>query len=446
MYRSPRHRVPWWVVSYLDLRSMLSLTVLAAHLDQKISSSVYGGFCCPVQVSISTVWGCSLFIHFVSAGLVCFCYATQTIFVSITILILTTFCTFGLVAVSAWFLAERYIYSKHNGLRWLSDVIHDHWAQFIKYPPIQFIRYIPRRVRGGLRRLKSQLSCGNDQFSELEDGLPFPNGVDDREMASPSPIAYRHPGISGSTDKGVAFTESPVNSLHPVNTSNRPDTPMSPTSVLQSPSRHFSFATASVAASTAAAASESPTTPATEGTIAGGPKLKGVNLFRQIAWKAVAAENNQNGSTAASPAHGMAAVRSMTVLSDPGRRRDTDESHHLKAGRISALRPSLKKLRVTDTIWDHTALVRHLQFSPNGKVLATCGWDGTARLFDVPTTAGGGVGRKNVMAVAGKSLGTVMFWGQAAWSPDGRWLLTKWMAGIQVWTEVRHLSLPELRN
>lgn len=39
------------------------------------------------------------------------------------------------------------------------------------------------------------------------------------------------------------------------------------------------------------------------------------------------------------------------------------------------------------------------------------------------------------MAVAGKSSGTVMFWGQAAWSPDGRWLLTKWMAGIQVWTD-----------
>jgi len=211
--------------------------------------------------------------------------------------------------------------------------------------------------------------------------------------------------------------------------------------VLQSPSRHFSFTTASAVASNAAAASESPTIPATEGTPAGGPKLKGANLFRQLAWNAVAAENNQNGSTASSPTHGMAAVRSMTVLSDPGRRRDTDEgSHHLKAGRISALRPSLKKLRVTDTIWDHTALVRHLQFSPNGKVLATCGWDGTVRLFDVPTAAGGGVGRVNVMAVAGKSLGTVMFWGQAAWSPDGRWLLTKWMAGIQVWTEVRRFS------
>jgi hypothetical protein len=378
-------------------------------------------------------------IYCVSAGLVGFCYATQTTFVAITILLLTSFCTFGLVAVSAWFLAERYIYSKHNGLRWLSDVLNDHWTAFIKYPPIQFMRYIPRRIEDSLRRLKNNLCCGDDKSSELEDGLPFPNGVDDREKGSPSPVAYRHPRISGSMDKGLGFNESPISSIHPVN---YPETPVAPALTMQSPSRHFSFTAASVVASTTAA-SESPTA-VTEGILMNGPKLRGANLFRQLAWK-VAAENTQNGSTTGSPARGMSVSRSMTVLSDPSRRRDTDEgSQHLKAGRISALRPSLKKLKVTDTIWDHTALVRHLQFSPNGKVLATCGWDGTARLFDIPTTTSEGIGRRSVMAVAGKSLGTVMFWGQAAWSPDGRWLLTKWMAGIQVWTEVRHIFFPIL--
>jgi hypothetical protein len=213
--------------------------------------------------------------------------------------------------------------------------------------------------------------------------------VDEREKASLSQVAHPPPELSGSTDEGVVSTEIPVSAIQP----------------------------------------------ATEGILAGEPKLKGANLFRQLAWKAVAAENAQYGLMAASPAHG---PLGMAVPSERGKRRDG--SHHLNPSRISELRPSLKKLQVADTIWDHTALVKHLQFSPDGKVLATCGWDGTARLFNVPTAAGAGIGRRNVMAIAGKSLGAVKFWEQAAWSPDGRWLLTKWKDGVQIWTEVCRLS------
>ncbi|CAG8736282.1 17569_t:CDS:2, partial [Acaulospora colombiana] len=142
-------------------------------------------------------------------------------------------------------------------------------------------------------------------------------------------------------------------------------------------------------------------------------KLRGANRFRQLAWKVVEKEREQTpsrGNTA------MSQARATTILSDAAKRRDTNEGKgteaQIKPGRLTALRPSLKRLQVTHTILDHTALVRHLQFSPNGKLLATCGWDGTARLFDVPMDANDVVGRHRIMAASGG------FLGQVAWSPD----------------------------
>jgi hypothetical protein len=63
-----------------------------------------------------------------SAGLVCFCYASQNHIVAVVVLILTAFCTFGLGAVSLWFIAERWAYSRHQGTRWLADVVEENWG------------------------------------------------------------------------------------------------------------------------------------------------------------------------------------------------------------------------------------------------------------------------------------------------------------------------------
>ena len=60
----------------------------------------------------------------------------------------------------------------------------------------------------------------------------------------------------------------------------------------------------------------------------------------------------------------------------------------------------------------HAAAVRHLAFSPDGKLLATCCEDGTARAWEVAT------GRRLLEA---EHAGPVT---HACFSPDGKLLLT----------------------
>ena len=62
-----------------------------------------------------------------SAGLVCFCFASQTHIVAVIVLTLTAVCTFGLGAVSLWFLAELLAFKRHQGTRWLADVVEESW-------------------------------------------------------------------------------------------------------------------------------------------------------------------------------------------------------------------------------------------------------------------------------------------------------------------------------
>lgn len=66
-------------------------------------------------------------------------------------------------------------------------------------------------------------------------------------------------------------------------------------------------------------------------------------------------------------------------------RKDTSNkpSPAAKMSRMILLSHSLKVLDNTETIQVHQALVRHLQFSPSGKWLATCSWDGTSKLYKV---------------------------------------------------------------
>ncbi|KAG8793598.1 hypothetical protein FRC17_008419, partial [Serendipita sp. 399] len=377
MYRSPRHRVPWWVLIWIK-RSPIILMVISVGLF--------------------------------NTGLVCFCYATQKRMVFLFVLVLTCICNFGLLAVSTWFTAERWIYSKHNGLRWLSDVINDEWHKFIKYPPVKFIRYVPRWIVRGVK----YIFCIRHEDSDIEDGLPFPNG-DTRLSASPSPVDMRQPKGSEGGDKEYAITDSPV--LSRVERASEDDNHIPS---LRSPTRLLSLTSIM---------SSPPGTPSMDEHA--GPaapvKLTGVSRFRQIAWKV--AENQKETSSVGSGGP----LRGATLNQDPTKRRDTAEGKTVdlqqpKPGRLTAIRPALKKLQVTHTLLDHTGLVRHLQFSPNGRLLATCGWDGTARLFIVPQDRSDQVERSRVMAVSDG------FLGQVAWSPDGNWLLTKWTTGIQLWS------------
>jgi WD40 repeat protein len=97
----------------------------------------------------------------------------------------------------------------------------------------------------------------------------------------------------------------------------------------------------------------------------------------------------------------------------------------IRGQRVSTLIPKLKTLEPIQEISIHTALVRHLQFSPNGKYLATSSWDRSSIIFRVGESF-------STQAVLVHVRG---FIGQVAWSATGTILLTRLTRGIKVWNE-----------
>ncbi|KAG9318950.1 WD40-repeat-containing domain protein [Chiua virens] len=85
----------------------------------------------------------------------------------------------------------------------------------------------------------------------------------------------------------------------------------------------------------------------------------------------------------------------------------------------------LKHLDLTQELFPHGALVRHVQFSPNGKYLATSSWDRTAVIFRVGETL---TQHRTLVHVRG-------FVSQVAWSPKGTFLLTRFTRGLKLWSE-----------
>lgn len=110
-------------------------------------------------------------------------------------------------------------------------------------------------------------------------------------------------------------------------------------------------------------------------------------------------------------------------------RRDSSE-HQLNPARIQTYVPMLRTLRSSQMLAEHVALVKHLQFSPDGQFLATCSWDKTALIWRV------GTGPSEDFVVMHKLVHTSRiggFVGQVAWSPSGDLLLTKQLKSIKMW-------------
>ncbi|KAG1850771.1 hypothetical protein C8R48DRAFT_778116 [Suillus tomentosus] len=97
----------------------------------------------------------------------------------------------------------------------------------------------------------------------------------------------------------------------------------------------------------------------------------------------------------------------------------------IQGQRVSMLIPKLRTLEPIQDLSIHTALVQHLQFSPNGKYLATSSWDRSSIIFRVGESF-------STQAVLVHVRG---FIGQVAWSATGTILLTRLTRGIKVWTE-----------
>ncbi|KAG2030418.1 quinon protein alcohol dehydrogenase-like superfamily [Suillus americanus] len=326
-----------------------------------------------------------------SAGLVLFTYSTNQGKVTSTITtVFTAFTSFGLAAVSAWFASERWTFVHHRGSKWLSDVLKDALRRFMALRLISIIsksfgwglQCVQKGVEVAGHKLRRVPSMGTITTAALEQGDNLTNGEYAHAISrSPEPPPLLSP-IRQSTDSHSHF--SAEGSSHPN---------------LESPATTFS------------GTSNSPITPRDRLTSA----IRSVMMLQS----ATSSPSNPFSSPTRKRTTSSAFTDVSRVMSETG------VTTTYRGSKVASLISKLKSLEATQDLVAHSALVRHLQFSPNGKFLATSSWDRTTIIFRV----GDPCVPHRVLAHASG------FVGQVAWSPVGVLLLTRLNRAIKIWTE-----------
>ena len=222
-------------------------------------------------------------------------------------------CCFGLAALSLWFAFERWIFDWHDGHKLLSDAIKDARQNFLSAGPVA---WSTSRVQGGFslsRRFFAILSSAS------------------HSMKAPWSIRSSSSHASASSDAEAQSDAMEMAAATP------------------GMQRRF---TASSSASTV-------DIPPLE--------LKGVERFKYIVNAIIIANRmrrvGDDVPTPPSPEMFKRATRRITQVSDV--------APTVPSAMVNALVPRLRNLAVTSRLDAHNALVKDIQFSPDGKLLAT---------------------------------------------------------------------------
>ncbi|KAJ7104489.1 WD40 repeat-like protein [Mycena belliarum] len=369
MYRSPGHRVPWWVLIWIKRSPLVFLVMSVACF---------------------------------SIGLVLFSYASgQALVTSIITTIFTIFTSFGLAAVSTWFASERYVFLRHRGRKWLLDVLLDSKDQFMALPGIERILKVFRVIRRRFRTTRKAVASATSKTVNLLSANSSDSEKSDDLEANVLPVSNGHSRQASAMASVAQLVMADA------------CTPSTPASTQE------------------ATPSNSPTLTSVgmgEAATPGGTPTRG-----KLLWKN-ALQTVRMRSVAAAPFGPRVPRRqrttSSTLTSGFGDRKRTVIDEPLPAlvvrSRVATLRPKLNTLVATEGLDAHQALVRHLQFSPDGKFLATSSWDRTSIIWRIEKPS---LILHRVLAHAQG------FVGQVAWSDTGNMLLTKLNRGMKVWTE-----------
>ncbi|PCH35089.1 WD40 repeat-like protein [Wolfiporia cocos MD-104 SS10] len=376
MYRSPGNRVPWWVLIWIKRSPLVFLVSSVACF---------------------------------SMGLVLFAYSSgqDKVTRTLTSVFSASSCV-GLAAVSAWFVSERLIYDRHKGHKWLADAISETKVRVCSTSGMQWIMYEPRAIawRMWRRLLKSWRAI----FARLEgfsratrrirraSTMMSSDGEKTEDVSSEeasSPLGYSTPTTPRQTHHRTASLGS-MGAILPMYDPSTPERP---------------FATLS-----------DPTTPEKELN----PAIR--DRWRATVRKAVAINNVVKAFPQGQNAKGIA---SSGDIQGSSAKLAGEELATAKANRMAAekanLVPQLRSLEVAQAFTPHTALVKHLHFSPDGEYIATSSWDHTSKLFRVHGRAP--LEQYRVLAH------TQRFVKQVAWSPDGEYILTRQANTIGIWTK-----------
>lgn len=277
--------------------------------------------------------------------------------------VFTVFTSFGLAAVSAWFASERWAFTQHRGKKWLGDVLVEVNERFLQLPGISVItrglhwasEWASMRaasVGTKLRRVKSItksiMSSDGEKASDVENGIPLT--LSPGEGAFSSALSRRRPSETGPASP-------PVDSPTVASSFGSSPSPTSPNGPTNSPASPIPLST--------------------------GRQLW-KNAFRTV--KMTTALSNP--ISARSPRRQR--TTSSSLLPSDRKRLITDPPvKAIVRSRVAALVPKLKCLEPTQDMAAHQALVRHLQFSPDGKFLATSRY--VSVIFFLQSTSHSGV-------------------------------------------------------
>lgn len=360
-----------------------------------------------------------------STGLVCFTYASgQGPIVTTCATIFTSLTSLALLAVAVWFAMERAVYAQTKGSRWLEDIMREWKTSFLrrtgliwvaKVPPAGFKKaatwssetlgkfggFVSSTVGGPTTRRGSS-STGSDPYDmeEYAAGLPTPNTSPKTErmrrfssVSDPKPIRVQSPPPLPQVFENREMSSSPVQERAPWPGS-RHDLPPPQDS------------------------SQDPPPPPTSPT----PRMRFKDAVRKVTHLERMKPTPKSPTKIGPGSHGR--ERSLTLPASSDGHTDPNERFAPRQTRLAGLIPKLKALKPTQELYEHAGLVRHLQFSPDGKWLATCSWDRKAIIWKVEAT----VSLHRVLAHAGAG-----FLSQVAWSPNGKYLLTRTFRHVKVW-------------
>ncbi|KAJ1311843.1 hypothetical protein OPQ81_010304 [Rhizoctonia solani] len=393
IYRSPRSYVPWWVSIWIKRSPLFFL------IGSVIAFSI--GLCVFTYSSKQS--------HVVSALVTAFTIVTSS----------------GLISVGLWFMSERWIFSRTRGKRWLFDVLNETQSKFNKALGISWLlRQLPEDIYPRLMRWsRLQLHRIKTAFQAVYICCTCRSAaeIDEEKQAHLSDHAAAPPRSSGlpprpsgarSDDDTISITDTNYSGLASPRITERQPLPTS-TSMTSIPSSSGGYPR------------ESPPSvpPITlPPTIAEGePQRPGSRRLKHLVERVIAMNKSAPGRTVS----GRTDIEPAT-----GRPRGSSEgyipsSYALKA-RIQRLKPGLENLRITQFMTEHMALVKHMQFSPNGDYLATCSWDRTAIIWKIGDTVEMCMKLYHPVSSGG-------FVNQVAWSPDGERLLTRTQKAIKIW-------------
>ncbi len=250
----------------------------------------------------------------------------QNSVVSTITTVFTAFSSFGLIAVSTWFTFERWVFIRHRGSKWLRDSLDDCWSVIADL----FSR----------RRLLSAMHRASDAFTRAKVFL--------FEFARPRPRPTTE--IIPPSDSWSSLTHAPSSTMRTsqCNSSGSLRT-RSPSPMTAPPNPEVLLPIHNLPEEVTTSGPAQTTTMPTR-------RARFVQAIRSV----IIAQQGPTGLPRAPP----------SIFSPEGVRQE-ELRGLIRSSRVARIAPILRDFEPTQEFAAHQALVRHLQFSPNGNFLAT---------------------------------------------------------------------------